>query len=697
MMVGNQGRRVMSTIESNRVGTRLVAAFTGLVGAVSLIALTVGTTVQASAATDRAQIRLAAQTAMASGFEQSSQAVGADRQGIDWSGVDDLTVRGRNLDVDMIRAVYEANDNQPLWSEDASLHRQVYRTLQEAHAHGLIPSTYFIEELAAALSTIDDGRTASAAIDIRVPEPLASVAHLDLELLMTAGVAAYIRDIHIGRVAPRSIDEEFDYDRRTIDVGEALLSVAHADDPRAVLESYAPASDAYADLVGILAEFRSLARDGGWPKIDGGGVIRPGERDSRIPLLRDRLAISGDYTPSRMQAEPDADALSFGGRFAEPAADQTSSARDGAASRLRQQASASPTPTPSTTIEAESFASNGDDEWRPLDPAIAMAAVYRDIQQLGTDDPSYYDDRLAAAIERFQRRHGLTVDGVIGPKTLNALNVPIEDRIEQVVAGMERWRWLPRDLSQGYGRHIMVNLAGFTMDIVEDGDVVRQMDTVVGQPSRQTPLFSSRMTWLEFNPTWTIPVSIAVRDMLPNVQRDPDYFRRMGITVYSGWQNDSPALNDEFLDWHRIGTGIRQFRLVQSPGPQNSLGKVKFMMANNFSVYLHDTPARHLFDRTQRAYSSGCIRVEDPMWLADYVMGDQAGWSGLRARMQSDWETRRVNLENHVPVHLAYHTVWRGDDNSIQVREDIYEIDRAIGESLIGQGAEGDRYALIVP
>lgn len=695
----------MATAISDGVGARLAAAAKGMVGAVSLLALTVGVSAPASAEADRAGSRLLAQGAVTDqSTAESALASGQTPDGeaadfVEWSEVDDVTIRGRDLDVDLVRSVYEANENRALWTDDASLRQRVYRTLQDAHAHGLTPRAYFVEELAAVLSTLEDSGTASADIDVQIPEPVGASSHLDLELLMTAGVAAYIRDIHVGRVAPRAIDREFDYDRREIDIGEAVLAVATADDPAARLQSFAPPSDAYADLVGILAEFRSLARDGGWPTIDEGGATRPGERDPRIPALRDRLAISGDYVPNAAPAGSGADPLSFGGRRIGYESEDEQ-ADDGGSGRLRRQVGVT---SSQTSTEGSSHAVETDvsaaqvDLWGPIDPAVAMAAAYREIQEIGADDPNYYDDRLAMAVERFQRRHGLTVDGVIGPKTLEALNVPVEDRIEQVVAGMERWRWLPRDLSQGYGRHIMVNLAAFTMDIVEDGELVRRMDTVVGRPSRQTPLFSSRMTWLEFNPTWTVPTSIAVRDMLPSVQRDPDYFRRMGITVYGGWENDSPVLNEDFLDWERIGTDIRRFRLVQSPGPQNSLGKVKFMMANNFSVYLHDTPSRYLFNRTQRAYSSGCVRVEDPMWLADYVMDDQAGWSGLRARMQSDWQTRRVNLDDHVPVHLAYHTAWRDDDNLIQVRDDIYGIDRAIGESLIEQGAEGDRYALIVP
>ncbi len=690
MMTAIQGHgRMTATVDGvpgeGVRGARPARIAGAIVGAISMLALAAAS-IPGAVAQDSGRA-----PAVADAFEADAASGGRSTDG--WDDVEAVSVRGRDLDVDMLREIYEANGNQPIWVENAERSREVFRTLQNAHAHGLSPRAYHVEELAALLSSPDSASNAASGLDANLPEPLASVARLDAELLMTAAVGRYLRHIHVGRVAPRTIDREFDYDRRTIDLGDAVAEVAAAAEPGAVMQSYAPPSDGYADLVGILAEFRSLARDGGWPRIESengtsdGGAIRPGSRDARVPAMRERLAVSGDYVPQRTSSNPAKGALSFNGRDFDQLRDRRNG-NDAGSNRLRQSIGAS------ADVERPEHDTAA---WGRVDPALAMANAYAAVQSAGEGDPLFYDDRLAIALERFQRRHGLTVDGIVGPRTLEALNVPIEDRIEQVIAGMERWRWLPRDLGQGYGRYIMVNLAAFSMDVVEDGELIRSMDTVVGRPSRQTPLFSSRMTWLEFNPTWTVPTSIAVRDMLPNVLNDPGYFSRMGITVYGGWHQDSPVLNEEYLDWEQIGNDIRQFRLVQAPGPQNSLGKVKFMMANNFSVYLHDTPSRYLFDRTHRAYSSGCVRVEDPMWLADYVMGDQDGWSGLRSRMQSDWQTRRVNLENHVPVHLAYHTAWRDEDNSIQVREDIYGIDRAIGESLLELDGEGGRYALIMP
>lgn len=288
-----------------------------------------------------------------------------------------------------------------------------------------------------------------------------------------------------------------------------------------------------------------------------------------------------------------------------------------------------------------------------------------------------YDEVLEAAVRAFQARHGLTPDALVGPMSFAALNVTAEERLNQIVATMERWRWLPTDLG---ARHIMVNLAGYELEIRERGQLVRRMDVIVGRPSRETPLFSSALTWLEFNPTWTIPTSIALRDFLPNLRQDPYYLVNQNIRTYSSWRPGATELQSQYMDWNSIGRDIRHYMLRQEPGPQNSLGKVKFMMANNFSVYLHDTPSRYLFARDRRAFSSGCVRVQDPIWLADYLLDGASAWTeSARERVLGEWTTpTRFNLPRSMPLHLAYHTAWIDDAGRLQFREDIYGLDSLV-------------------
>lgn len=323
-----------------------------------------------------------------------------------------------------------------------------------------------------------------------------------------------------------------------------------------------------------------------------------------------------------------------------------------------------------------------DDVAQTVDDQIADEAT-------GSD--TLFDDALAAAVEAFQEHHGLAVDGVVGPRTLAAMNVDAETRIGQVIATMERWRWLPDDLG---ATHIVVNLPDFHLELVEDGLVTRRMKVIIGQDERQTPLFSSALTWLEFNPTWTMPTSIAYRDYLPKLLDDPAVLDQNNIRLYSSWSQDAPQLSAQDIDWQEVGSGIRGYMLRQDPGPGNALGKVKFMMANSFSVYLHDTPSRYLFARAHRSYSSGCVRVEDPIWLADYLLQDHSLWPSRRERVLNGWTTTRFNLPEPMPLHMVYHTAWLDDLDRVVYREDVYGLDTLVLEAIAGRSAIGTQLAL---
>jgi murein L,D-transpeptidase YcbB/YkuD len=302
-----------------------------------------------------------------------------------------------------------------------------------------------------------------------------------------------------------------------------------------------------------------------------------------------------------------------------------------------------------------------------LDPALA-------------GEGEVYDGEVVEAVKRFQARHGLTVDGIVGRNTAAALNVGPRERLGQVIATMERWRWVPDDLGPN---HILVNVPAFSLDVIGDGVLQRRMRVIVGRPSRPTPLFSSRLTWLEFNPTWTVPTSIAEKDYLPKLIEDPSYLAAHGMRLYSGWHEGAVEMDALLVDWPSTGRGIRRFMLRQEPGPENALGKVKFMMANPYDIYLHDTPTQNLFARDDRAHSSGCIRVSEPLWLADYLLEGHRRWVGERRRaILEGWQTTRVGLDSHMPVHLIYTTAWVDETGALQFRGDLYGIDAAMNAAL---------------
>ena len=291
-----------------------------------------------------------------------------------------------------------------------------------------------------------------------------------------------------------------------------------------------------------------------------------------------------------------------------------------------------------------------------------------------------YRDELISVIPRFQARQGLEPDGIIGRQTFTALNkLPVE-RIRQLDANLERWRWLPDDLGSTF---VLVNIAGFEMVAVQDGAEVLRQRVIVGGPYRQTPVFSDRIRYLAFNPTWTVPRKLMIEDQLPQIRRDPDYLERMSFRIYQGWGADRVEIDPATVDWYSLSADNFPYQLVQEPGPQNAMGQVKFMFPNQYDVYLHDTPGQSLFGRIERTLSSGCIRVERPLELAEWLLEGNSNWS--KSNIDRALELREpVNaiLRSPVPVHLQYWTVWVDSAGIIQFRNDIYGRDQRLIDAL---------------
>ena len=298
--------------------------------------------------------------------------------------------------------------------------------------------------------------------------------------------------------------------------------------------------------------------------------------------------------------------------------------------------------------------------------------------------PERFDAALSAAVQRFQARHGLVPDGVVAARTRAALNVTAGARADQLARNLERLRWeRPPD-----GLSVRVNAPGFRMALLEKGRPVLTARAVVGMPSRPTPVFADRITHLVFNPSWTVPQSIARADLLPRIRRDPGYLRRVGMQVYGGWTSDAQPLHPAAVSWDRVAGRLDSYRLVQAPGPGNPLGRVKFMFPNRHNVYIHDTPDTGLFDHARRAYSSGCIRIDRPMQLARAVLARTADWDDQRIqRAVASSRTVRARLDQPVPVRIVYRTAWVDGDGTLQIRPDIYGRDRDFAKRLREAGA----------
>ena len=290
---------------------------------------------------------------------------------------------------------------------------------------------------------------------------------------------------------------------------------------------------------------------------------------------------------------------------------------------------------------------------------------------------SVFDEALERAVRDLQVRYGLPADGAVGGSTLEALNVPVAARVEQIRANMERARWVLHEVK---GDYLVVDIAGFQAEFVRNGQTVWKSRVQVGTPYRKTPTFKSDLTYLVFNPTWTVPPTILDKDILPAMKRHGRELEKRGLKLLDrNGQEVDPAA----VDWSRYKGTNFPYLLRQDPGPRNALGRIKFMLPNPHSVYLHDTPKKSLFDKPERAFSSGCIRIENPIELAELLLDDGNRWGRERIQAVIDTKhTRTVFLPRPVPVLLLYWTVSVDAGGRVGFKKDIYERDRTVLEGL---------------
>jgi L,D-transpeptidase YcbB len=302
------------------------------------------------------------------------------------------------------------------------------------------------------------------------------------------------------------------------------------------------------------------------------------------------------------------------------------------------------------------------------------------------------DSALVAAIKAFQRRHGLSADGAIGPETLATLNIPVEERIQQLRVNLERGRWVLHNLATTF---LVVNVAGYHAYYVKDGQMLWQGRAQVGRPYRQTPSFKSEMTYLVFNPTWTVPPTILAQDYLPSLRQDPGYAQRKGLKVID---RAGRVIDPGQINWSHYSANNSPYLLRQDPGPRNALGRVKFIFPNDHTVYLHDTPNQTLFDRNARAFSSGCIRVENALELAQLLLNKREGWDRQAIdKVLASRKTRTVFLHEPIPVLLLYWTAWVGADGRVNFRHDLYERDQLVQKGLASDVRFRKRPVINVP
>ena len=305
--------------------------------------------------------------------------------------------------------------------------------------------------------------------------------------------------------------------------------------------------------------------------------------------------------------------------------------------------------------------------------ALRVRLASTDGADLSIAQPSFYDDDLKLAVEGFQRRHGLNDDGVIGARTRQALAVPVKDRIRQIIASMERWRWVPENLGE---RYIVVNIPAYRLWYRENGEDKLTMRTVVGKTraNHQTPSFSTDMKYMVLNPNWNVPSSIVSAEMAPKASRNPGYFKKNGYKVMDRAGN---IIDPYSVNWGQYSRSNRApYRVVESSGAAGALGTVKFIFPNKHGVYLHDTQSRRLFKKDFRAHSHGCVRIEKPAELGAVLLGDRSP-DEFSALIVESGKNRHINLEQSLPVYLLYMTAWT-DGEQVYFYDDIYRRDKRL-------------------
>jgi murein L,D-transpeptidase YcbB/YkuD len=309
-----------------------------------------------------------------------------------------------------------------------------------------------------------------------------------------------------------------------------------------------------------------------------------------------------------------------------------------------------------------------------------------DLEEIKPDsaESQIYGPELAQAVTRFQQRHGLAPDGIIGKGTLSQLNFPLADRLRQIQLGLERLRWLPERIP---GNYLVVNIPSFQLFGFRNGSALGksdlQMNVIVGESvdGRHTPVFHSDMTYITFRPYWNLPYKITVKEMLPQILRNPGYLAKNNLELVPNFAPNAPVYEPSFRNVEMLTTGALKLR--QKPGPKNALGLVKFAFPNHNNIYLHSTPSKGLFKKARRDFSHGCIRVEDPVGLAEFILADQGEWT--RERIESAMNgsrPRTVTLKHPVPVYIFYSTVFADEEGTVSFYDDIYGHDLVLSDLL---------------
>ncbi len=460
---------------------------------------------------------------------------------------------------------YGSRHFEPLWlTNDASgkpeLSKkalEILKVFENSASSGLNPNDYLSD-------AIDLNTIGSNPVDL---------AHF--ETAFSAATMQYASDIYGGRIKPRTVSVNLDYKPNKIDENDLFLKLASSNNPTKILFELEPKQREYVALKAALAS-HLLEKQEEVLIVPNGKILRVGETDARVPLLRERFN-------------------------------------------------------------------------------IILPNVGGDI----------YDEGLLAEVENFQSTAGLQVDGIIGPATIAAMNGNKNASKEDIIANMEIWRWMPRDLGDF---HVFVNIPQYWLEVVKNDKVVHSTRVVVGKTKFKTVAFSDNIKHVVVNPYWNVPRSILNNEIAPKVFKNPSYLAASNMQLLSG----SGVVDATKIDWSTAN--MNNYRVRQLPGPRNALGSVKFLFPNKHAIYLHDTPSKSLFSRSSRAFSHGCVRVKNPWEFAQALLQvePKLRYASVKSQRVDGGKERWNNLSSPVPVHLTYFTIRIDDEGNIHSYSDIY-------------------------
>ncbi|MEZ4887874.1 MAG: L,D-transpeptidase family protein [Chitinophagales bacterium] len=530
-----------------------------------------------------------------------------------------------------IDSFYKSRNYEPVWHNGYTLYgrgSEVIRHIEKASQEGLASKDYHGDVLTKWHSDINEVYDVKfIPYDNFLPK---------IDVLITDAALHYAYHLHYGKLNPSKLDIGWNIERDgAFDFAAALQQAIINRNVNQFFEDRKPQHEEYGQLKEALAYYQALQNEKGeWMTDLKSEKLELGMKDKAVALLRQRLAFE-EALPEKLNDHK------------------------------------------ATTTKVLKSEVNMD----------TLRGSYAKIEELENSliltkmdsiyNPEVFDITVHNALVAFQQQHGIGDDGVIGPNTLSVLNTSLEHRIKQINIALEQWRWMPNQFSDFF---VFVNIPAYQLDVYKNGKIDQTKKVMVGLPNHKTAIFSNNIRYLDLNPYWTVPFSIATNEILPKLKQNLSYLNRQNMKVFSGGK----VINPYNVNWSSLSSRKFPYTIRQEPGTKNALGTVKFMFPNKYNIYLHDTPSKSLFVKAERAYSHGCIRLDNPVQFAEYLLQDDPKWDAQKIQKVLDSEKNtRVSLDKKIPIYIAYFTAWVDASGLTHFQKDVYGKDEVVMKAML--------------